>query len=44
MDGGACGGGDRGGGLWPKGRDTEAGQWVPGLPMMLWDSQGPGRV
>lgn len=32
-------GGDRGA-LWPKGRDAEAGNWVPGLPELLWDSQG----
>lgn len=26
-----------------KGTDTEAGKWVPGLPMLLWDREGPDR-
>lgn len=26
-----------------KGRDTEAGHWVPGLPVLQWVSQGPGQ-
>lgn len=29
--------------LWPKGRDTEAGHWVPGLPVLLGGSQGLGQ-
>lgn len=28
---------------WPKGRNTEAGKWVPGLPLLLWARQEPGQ-